>query len=99
MSLQMRTALRRHIDKAGPPFNWVGKKRSKCHWLAFFFCHATMLPGGGKDLDERRWTIERSISWLQNFRRLCVRWTRSTCQFQCLLRLNCSLLLLETAFE
>jgi transposase len=23
---------------------------------------------------KRRWTVERSISWLQNFRRLCIRW-------------------------
>ena len=29
---------------------------------------------------KRRWTVERTIAWLQNYRRLCVRWEKSpTC--------------------
>ena len=44
---------------------------------------------------KRRWTVERSISWLQNFRRLCIRWEKSACLFQGLLHLSCSLLLLR----
>lgn len=44
---------------------------------------------------KRRWTVERSISWLQNFRRLCIRWEKSTCLFQGFLHLSCSLLLLK----
>ncbi len=46
----------------------------------------------------RRWTVERSISWLQNFRRLCIRWEKSACLFQGFLHLSCSLLLLKTVF-
>lgn len=36
---------------------------------------------------KRRWTVERSISWLQNFRRLCIRWEKSACLFQGFLHL------------
>ena len=46
----------------------------------------------------RRWTVERSISWLQNFRRLCIRWEKSACLFQGFLHLSCSLLLLKEVF-
>ena len=47
---------------------------------------------------QRRWTVERSISWLQNFRRLCIQWEKSACLFQGFLHLSCSLLLLKTVF-
>ena len=47
---------------------------------------------------KRRWTVERSFSWLQNFRRLCIRWEKSTCLFQGILHLSCSLLLLKQVF-
>ena len=40
----------------------------------------------------RRWTVERSISWLQNFRRLCIRWERSNALFEGFLHLTCTLL-------
>jgi len=50
-------------------------------------------------LCKRRWTVERSISWLQNFRRLCIRWEKSPCLFQGFLHLRCSLLLLKALFE
>lgn len=43
----------------------------------------------------RRWTVERTISWLQNYRRLCIRWEKSTKLFQGFLHLSCSLLLLR----
>lgn len=46
----------------------------------------------------RRWTVERSFSWLQNFRRLCIRWEKSTCLFQGFLHLSCSLLLIKQVF-
>jgi len=43
----------------------------------------------------RRWTVERSIAWIQNFRRLCIRWEKSTKLFQGFLHLGCTLLLLR----
>jgi transposase len=43
----------------------------------------------------RRWTVERTIAWLQNYRRLCIRWERSTALFQGLLHLSCAHLLLK----
>jgi len=36
----------------------------------------------------RRWTVERTIGWIQNFRRLCIRWERSTTLFQGFLHLG-----------
>lgn len=44
---------------------------------------------------KRRWTVERTISWLQNFRRICIRWEKSTAMFQGFLHLSCTLLLLK----
>jgi len=44
---------------------------------------------------DRRWTVERSIAWFQNFRRLCIRWEKSTKLFQGFLHLGCTLLLLK----
>lgn len=43
----------------------------------------------------RRWTVERTIGWIQNFRRLCIRWEKSTRLFQGFLHLGCALLLLK----
>ena len=43
----------------------------------------------------RRWTVERTIGWIQNFRRLCFRWEKSTQLFQGYLHLSCALLLLK----
>ncbi len=43
----------------------------------------------------RRWTVERTISWFQNFRRLCIRWEKSTTMFQVFLHLGCTMLLLK----
>lgn len=44
----------------------------------------------------RRWIVERTMSWIQNFRRLCIRWERSTTLYQGFLHLGCTLLLLRT---
>ena len=44
---------------------------------------------------KRRWTVERTIGWLQHYRRLCIRWERSTSMFQGMLHLGCTLLLLK----
>ena len=43
----------------------------------------------------RRWTVERTISWIQNYRRLCIRWEKSTKLFSGFLHLGCTLLLLK----
>ena len=44
---------------------------------------------------KRRWTVERTIAWFQNFRRLCIRYEKSTMLFQGFLHLGCSLILLK----
>lgn len=44
---------------------------------------------------KRRWTVERTISWLQNYRRICIRWEKSTMMFQGFIHLTCSLLLMK----
>jgi transposase len=44
---------------------------------------------------KRRWTVERTIGWFQNYRRLCIRWEKSAKLFQGFLHLSCSLLLLR----
>jgi transposase len=41
---------------------------------------------------KRRWTVERTISWFQNFRRLCIRYEKSTKLFQGFLHLSCSII-------
>lgn len=43
----------------------------------------------------RRWTVERTISWFQNFRRLCIRYEKSTTLFQGFLHLGCTMILLK----
>ena len=43
----------------------------------------------------RRWKVERTISWIQNFRRLCIRWEKSTTMFKGFLHLGCTMLLLK----
>lgn len=44
---------------------------------------------------KRRWKVERTISWIQHYRRLCIRWEKSTCLFQGFLHFGCTLLLLK----
>ena len=43
----------------------------------------------------RRWTAERTIAWFQHFRRLCIRWEKSTPLFAGFLHFSCTLLLLR----
>jgi transposase len=43
----------------------------------------------------RRWKVERTIAWIQHFRRLCIRWEKSTKLFQGFLHLACTVLLLR----
>jgi len=43
----------------------------------------------------RRWTVERTIAWIQHFRRLCIRWEKSTKLFRGFLHLACTVLLLR----
>jgi transposase len=43
----------------------------------------------------RRWKVERTIAWIQHFRRLCARWEKSTRLFQGFLHLACTVLLLR----
>lgn len=44
---------------------------------------------------KRRWTVERTISWRQNYRRLCIRWEKSTSMFQGFVHLTCTMLLMK----
>jgi transposase len=46
----------------------------------------------------RRWTVERTISWFQNYRRLCIRYEKSSILFQGFLHLSCSLILLKQVY-
>jgi transposase len=39
--------------------------------------------------------VERTISWLQNYRRLCIRWEKSAVMFGGMLHLGCSLIPLK----
>lgn len=43
----------------------------------------------------RRWVIERTNSWLQNFRRLVVRYERSSKNFEALVHMACLLVTLK----
>jgi transposase len=43
----------------------------------------------------RRWKVERTIAWIQHFRRLCIRWEKSTMLFRGFLHLACTVLLLR----
>ena len=51
--------------------------------------------GGPLRRYKRRWTVERTIAWLQNYRRLCIRWEKSLFAFQGFLHLACALLLMK----
>ncbi len=47
---------------------------------------------------KRRWTVERTISWFLNFRRLCNRYEKSASLFQGFLHLGCSIILLKQIY-
>lgn len=44
---------------------------------------------------KRRWTVERTFAWLQNFRRLVVRWERKLTMYQGFFHLACLLITLR----
>lgn len=44
---------------------------------------------------KRRWTVERTIAWLQHLRRLSIRWEKSTQLFNAFLHLGSTFLLLK----
>jgi transposase len=44
---------------------------------------------------KRRWTIERTFAWLQNFRRLVVRWDRKLTVYQGFFHVACILITLR----
>ncbi len=44
---------------------------------------------------KRRYKVERTISWFENLRRLCIRWEKSTRMFEGDLHLGCTMLLLQ----
>ena len=44
---------------------------------------------------KRRFTVERTISWLQNYRRLCIRYEKTSMLFQGILHLGCTIILLK----
>jgi transposase len=46
---------------------------------------------------QRRWAVGRTISWIQNLRRLCIRYEKSTMLFRGFLHLGCSIILLRQA--
>ncbi len=43
----------------------------------------------------RRWKIERLFAWLQNFRRLTVRWEHTLENFLGMIHLGCALILMK----
>ncbi|MCW5754035.1 MAG: transposase [Phycisphaeraceae bacterium] len=47
---------------------------------------------------KRRFTVERTISWLQNFRRLCIRYEKTSMLFQGFLHLGCTIILLKQVY-
>jgi transposase len=47
---------------------------------------------------KRRWIVERTISWFQNFRRLCIRHEKSTALFAGFLHMACAIILLKRVY-
>ena len=44
---------------------------------------------------KRRWTVERTFAWLQNFRRLVVRWDRKLTSYKSFFHMACLLITLR----
>ena len=44
---------------------------------------------------KRRWTVERTFAWLQNFRRLVVRWDRHITMYKAFFHVACLLITLR----
>ena len=47
----------------------------------------------------RRWTVERTIAWLGNFRRLVVRWDRSTTIYETFFHIACFMIVLRRVVQ
>ena len=43
----------------------------------------------------RRWVVERTVAWLRHFRRLCIRWEKSSRAFEAYLQMACAFLLVR----
>ena len=56
---------------------------------------ATHQDGRKRRRDRRRWIIERTNSWWQNFRRLVVRYERAVRNFEALVQMACVLITLK----
>ncbi|MCC5786718.1 MAG: transposase [Phycisphaerales bacterium] len=48
---------------------------------------------------KRRWKAERTIAWIENFRRLCVRYEKSTMMFKGFVQFGCAMLLLREVWD
>jgi transposase len=46
-----------------------------------------------------RWTVERTIAWLGNFRRLVVRWDRSTTIYEAFFHIACFMIVLRRVVQ
>ncbi|MGA2630148.1 MAG: transposase [Terriglobia bacterium] len=47
----------------------------------------------------RRWTVERTIAWLGNFRRLVVRYDRSLTIYQAFVHIACFIIVLRRVLK
>lgn len=46
----------------------------------------------GEHLGRRRWPVERTISWLKQFRRLRIRWDRTSAMTEAFISIACALI-------
>ena len=51
----------------------------------------------GKRHPARRWVVERAHSWFNRFRRLYIRWEKKACNYEAMLGLACSTIVLRMA--
>lgn len=58
-----------------------------------------MRSAGSAGRDARHWTVERTISWIQNYRPFCIRWETSSRLFAGSLHMTCALLLRSEALR
>lgn len=48
---------------------------------------------------KRRWKVERTFAWLQNFRRITVRWERLDSMYGAFVHLACAFIVLRTVLK
>jgi transposase len=82
--------LRKEMKKRGIQLIVPARKRNKI---------ATEQDGRVLRRYKNRWIVERTISWLQNFRRLVVRYERKVSSFSGFLHLACAMLLLKRVLK